>query len=165
MAGMQLDFRSYNEVIGQLSLLPKEFSPARKRTILRQGFKPFLKEAERMAPKKTGALKKAIKTKTFRNNKSSVFAGVIENSRKKLRDAAQKSVFYAYFIEFGFQHIAWPKEGETLKKGISPFRVKTVSPKPFIRPAWDATIDKVFQEDLKIINKRLIALYKKNNRK
>ena len=128
--------------------LPKEFSVLKKRNILKKGADVFIARAKSKAPVETGELREAIGTKTFRNNKNFVFAGIV--TKKSIKSVTGKKVvidgFYAKFIEYGFRQIAWPEKGDSIKKGIIggllasvDKRITTVKPKPFLRPAWDET--------------------------
>lgn len=145
--------KDLEEIFKALDQLPKEFSLTVRRNISKKAVAPFLRQAFQNAPHDTGDLQFSIGTKTFRNNKAAIFAGVI--LKKKLNFGGtigtdKTDVFYAKFIEFGYTHIAWPKKGETIRNGrkglflirdLSKKRLKKIPPRPFLRPAWNSTKD------------------------
>lgn len=158
--------RELKKIREALNKLPKEFSLTRRRTILKQGLKPFINAAISKAPSKSGDLKLSIDTKTFRNNKKYVFGGVV--TKKKIRiggsvGSEKLDAFYAKWIEFGFTHIAWPKDGEEVKN-VDKSRLKEIEPSPFIRPAWDATRVQVRKRTEQIVEKRIKAYERKVKR-
>lgn len=150
------DIRRINR---KLESLPLHYSLARRRGIARRAFKPFLTAAANKVRVKTGDLALSIKTMTFRDNKSDVFAGVEVKAKKyKIRGTSQsisvKDTFYAKFIEFGFRQIAWAEKGERIRDGnIHPNRIQEIAPKPFIRPAWQESKGQVEAAAVKEVEK------------
>lgn len=156
------------EIQKALKGLPKEFSKRRKQTILKKGLEPFINAAISKAPKDTGDLKLSIGTKTFRNNTNGVFGGVVTKKKIKIGGSVGTETvdaFYAKFIEYGYRQIAWPTKGETLRKSyISKGRVQKIAPRPFLRPAWDATKGQVKTVTIAVAEKRIKAYMKKINK-
>ena len=153
--------QAYKDILLAFELLPKEFSLQRKRTILKEGVQPFLEAARNKAPKDTGVLKLSIGTKTFRNNKNGLFAGVV---LKKKINGNEVDGFYAKFLEYGWTHIAWPQKGQSIKKGT--VYKKQMSEVPaernaFLRPAWDETNERIKKRTEAIIAKRINAYEKR----
>jgi HK97 gp10 family phage protein len=159
-----LNKKAIKEINDALNRLPKEFSLARRRTVLKTAFKPFLKRAQNSAPIDSGDLVLSIDTKTFRNNKKYVFAGVVTD--KKIKGVGKVDGFYAKFIEYGYTHVAWPEKGKKISKGdynnSSPKRFKEIEAKPFLRPAWEATKDGVVKTVNKTVNRRIKSFEKRN---
>lgn len=160
--------KAMREIQAALDKLPKEFSITRRRTILKKGLDPFINAAISKAPQDTGDLKLSIGTKTFRNNKNSVFGGVITKKKIKIGGSVGSEsldAFYAKFIEFGFTHVAWPEKGKRIDKGdYSRSRLKKVEAKPFLRPAWEETKQRVKAETIGISEKRIKAYMRKVNK-
>lgn len=153
------------DITKALEGLPKEFTTRRRQTVAKKGLKPFINAAISRAPKKTGDLRLSIDTKVFRNNKNYVFGGVITKRKIKIGGSVGSETvdgFYAKFIEYGYRQIAWPTKGETLRKSnISKGRVQQIQPRPFLRPAWDATKEQVRTVTIAEAEKRIKAYLKK----
>jgi HK97 gp10 family phage protein len=153
--------KALKEIQEAIDRLPKEFTQRRAQTVLKQGLKPFISSAKSKAPSDTGNLKGAIGIKTFRNNKRYIFAGV-----KTKKGGGKGDGFYAKFLEYGFTHVAWPEKGKRIDKGdYSADRLKKIEPKPFLRPAWDETKNRVKDETIRISEKRIKAYLKKVKKK
>lgn len=157
------------EITNAISKLPNEFSLRRKRTILKQGMKPFINEAITRAPKDTGDLKLSIDTKTFRNNPNYVFGGVVTKKKIKIGGSVGTEIvdgFYAKFLEYGYRQVAWAKKGQTIRKGsFSKSQIQQIAPKPFLRPAWDSSKERVKTVTIAIAEKRIKAYLKKISKK
>ena len=136
-------------ITAAIDRLPKKIDYKERRKILRKGLKPMVRAMKSKAPSKTGQLKLAIGTKTYRNNKGYVFAGPLLNKRISATIGGQKfkdnlDAFYAQWLEFGFRAIAFPEKGEQIGRGKKPInpnspRITNIPPRPFIRPAVDAS--------------------------
>ena len=167
MAGKNFSFKGMNSVKRALSLLPEEFTIAKKRNLLKKGVQPFIQRAKSKAPVKTGVLRESIDTKTFRNNKTWVYAGVVTD--KKIKTVTNEKItidgFYAKWLEYGFTHISFPEKGQTLKntkflKG----EVKPGKTSPFLVPAWDETKGTVRKGTVGLILKALRRYEKKQKK-
>jgi HK97 gp10 family phage protein len=167
MEGKNFSFKGMNSVKRSLSLLPKEFGITRKRNLLKKGLDPFIQRAKSKAPVKSGVLRESIGIKTFRNNKTWIYGGVMTDKKIKTVTNEKFTVdgFYAKWLEFGFTHISFPEKGQTLKNTKFPKgHVSEVAPKPFLIPAWDETKGTVRSGTVKLILKRLKAYEKKQKR-
>jgi len=167
MAEKNYSFKGMNSVKRALSLLPEEFTIAKKRNLLKKGVQPFIQRAKSKAPVKTGVLRESIDTKTFRNNKTWVYAGVVTD--KKIKTVTNEKItidgFYAKWLEYGFTHISFPEKGQTLKntkflKG----EVKPGKTSPFLVPAWDETKGTVRKGTVSLILKALRRYEKKQKK-
>lgn len=144
--------------------LPKSFSLTRRRNFAKKSLKIYLMAAEARAPKDTGNLAFSLKHKIFRNNKRMVFAGPISKARGS-RSKVKNDGFYAKFIEYGFRALAFPSKGERIGMGHIPANhITKVEPRPFLRPAFDATKDQVYQDLVKRVTKAVRSYQRKINR-
>ena len=124
------------DVMKKLNKLPEK---VQKRVItgaVRASAKPIVQEAKRLAPVKTGNLKKSIGiTKIRSKSKTEVVFAVSP------RKTAKYDGFYGRFVEFG---------------------TRKMSPKPFLRPAYEKMSDeclRAFREYMiKRIDKELAKL-------
>jgi HK97 gp10 family phage protein len=158
--------QAMKDIKSALDKLPKEFSIRRRRTILKKGLESFINTAKSKAPVDTGQLKEAISTKTFRNNKAFVFGGVVTKGSTKSVTGEKVKIdgFYAKFLEYGFDHIAWPEKGFRLDR--DPIRENRITKIPakrhaFLRPAWDETKLKVKTDTINLTEKRVKAYERK----
>lgn len=167
MAAKNFKITGFKEAEKALEALPKEFSTAKKRGIGKKGMQAFINSAKQKAPVQSGTLRASIGTKTFRNNKDYVFGGVVTNKSIKsvTGDKIKVDGFYAKFIEYGFTQIAWGTKGKTIRNGlVYKSQMQKIEPKPFLRPAWDETRDKVKRDTIKLVIKRLRAYERKNKK-
>ena len=147
----------------QIDRLPKHFSLTRRRNFAKKSLNIYLRAAEAKAPKDTGNLSFSIKHKIFRNNKGFVFAGPIakprgSRSKKKIKNDG----WYARLIEYGFRNFAFPRKGQTIDSAdVFPSRITKVEPKPFLRPAFDATKNAVYNDLVKRVTKAVKAYQRK----
>ena len=162
--------KAIKEINNALKKLPKEFSVSRKKTILKKGLQPFIRQAKSNAPVDSGELRESIGTKTFRNNKAFVFGGV--TTKKNIKSVTNEKItvdgFYAKFIEYGFRHIAWATKGSRISNNfLASFndRITKVKAKPFLRPAWDSKHEAVKKETIELTKKRVKAYEKKVKKK
>ena len=167
MAEKNYSFKGMNSVKRALSLLPEEFTIVKKRNLLKKGVQPFIQRAKSKAPVKTGVLRESIDTKTFRNNKTWVYAGVVTD--KKIKTVTNEKItidgFYAKWLEYGFTHISFPEKRQTLKNTTFPKgHVSEVKPKPFLTPAWDETKGTVRKGTVGLILKALRRYEKKQKK-
>ena len=144
---IQFNARELKEMMRTMDSLPYEFNIRRRRGILRRGLKSFVQKAKANAPVDSGILKSNIGTKAFRNNRTSLFAGVILKEKAKDKMGRAKDGWYARLIEYGFTQIAWPEKSKKVGK-YSADRIQKIQPKPFLRPAWEATKNQVFNETI-----------------
>lgn len=160
---IQFNAAQLKEMQRVMDSLPYEFDTRRRRGILRRGVKSFIKKAKENAPVKQGILKKNIGTKAFRNNRTSLFAGVILKGKATDKWGNTKDGWYARLIEYGFTQIAWPDKRKK-KSSYDTSRVQEIQPKPFLRPAWEATKNQVFKDTIDAASKSLNRWIKKVNK-
>lgn len=163
--------QALRDIRNALNNLPKEFTLAKRRNILKKGASSFIDRAKSKAPIDTGELREAIGTKTFRNNKEFVFAGV--RTKGKVSGVLGKveiDGFYAKFLEYGFRHIAWPAKGSSIKKGFLgkhlaavDKRITKVKAKAFLRPAWDESKNQM-RKDVENLTEKKIKAYERKNK-
>jgi hypothetical protein len=72
-----------------------------------------------------------------------------------------KDGWYARLIEYGFTQIAFPEKRPKTKHDYPASRKKRIQPKPFLRPAWEATKNQVFKETIQGATKSLNRWMKK----
>jgi len=157
---IQFNTQELKEMMKVLDSLPYEFNTRRRREILKRGVNSFVQRAKSSAPVDSGILKKNIGTKAFRNNKNSLFAGVILKGNAKDKMGRAKDGWYARLIEYGFTQISWPEKSKK-KQSYPASRKIRIQPKPFLRPAWEATKNQVFKETIESANKSLNRWMKK----
>jgi len=167
MAERNYSFKGMSSVLRALSLLPEEFTIAKKRTLLKKGEQPFIQSAKNKTPVKTGVLRESIGTKVFRNNKKWIYAGVVTD--KKIKTVTNEKItidgFYAKWVEYGFTHISFPDKGQTLHNTYFPkSHIKPGKNQPFLTPAWDETKGKVRKETVRLILKALRRYEKKQKK-
>ena len=167
MAEKNFNLKGMEAVRAALNRLPKEFTLAKRRNILKKGLQPFIQSAKNKAPVKTGTLKESIGTKVFRNNKTYVYGGV--STKKNIKTVTNEKItvdgFYAKWLEYGFTHISFPEKGQTLKNTIFPkWQTSEVKPKPFLTPAWDETKGRVRKDSINLIIKKLRRYEKKEKK-
>ena len=151
------------ELMKRLNGLGKQSTVNRMaRPALREASGEIRKAAKRLAPKKSGQLKKSIKNKVVTSKKTGTVFAVVgpaygfktvdENGR------ANDPAKYGHLVEFGTKpHVITAKNKKTLKyvnkTGNTVFPVSVMhpgtAPKPFLRPAYDSVNSKA------IIAKRL----------
>ena len=157
---IQFNAQELKEMMKVLDSLPYEFNTRRRRSILRKGVKSFIQRAKTNAPVDSGILKNNIGTKAFRNNKNSLYAGVVLKGNAKDKMGRAKDGWYARLIEYGFTQISWPDKSKK-KTDYPASRKIRIQPKPFLRPAWEATKNQVFKETIESANKSLKRWMKK----
>ena len=157
---IQFNARELKEMMRTMDSLPYEFNIRRRRDILRRGLESFVQKAKANAPVDSGILKNNIGIKAFRNNRTSLFAGVILKGKAKDKMGRAKDGWYARLIEYGFTQIAWPERSKKVDK-YSADRIQKIQPKPFLRPAWEATKNQVFKETIQGATKSLNRWMKK----
>ena len=123
-----------DEILRKLKKLPEKIQQRVVVGAVRASAKPIIKEARALVPKKTGTLKKSIGVVKRRSKDKNIVHFSIAPLRKK-------GGWYGGFIEFG---------------------TKKMSPKPFIRPAFEKkgleTIDYAREYMKKRIDKELAKL-------
>lgn len=95
--------------------------------------------ARRLAPVRTGTLRRSIEVKVEHGERASTVE-VAPN---------RKVAWYAHLVEFGAaRHVILPKNRKALKTPAGVYRQVVHpghAPRPFMRPAWDAAQDEVRQ--------------------
>ena len=103
----QIDKTQLNSLIKDLEKL--NMSDSKNKTLLRQGLrkaaKPILQELKSLVPKKTGRLKKSLAIINGKNVKGMPPTVYVGPRVKKSFASKEKSGFYFYFLEYGFQGI------------------------------------------------------------
>lgn len=124
--------------------------PAKK--ALEAAVQPMVDRMKQMAPVETGALRESIgfKTKRYRRSKNTLAlvgpkSGTMWQTGPDTVTMGRNPARYAHLVEYGHAQV----HGGRKTKGKS-IRKNTISgkgfiePKPFMRPAWDATKDQVY---------------------
>lgn len=107
-----IDQREFQAAIKALREISKEAGNSRvRKRIYRKAAKPILEKAKSLVPVKSGKLRDTLTIKTFRKSQD-VFVGLKGNKRK------EGFPFYAAMVEFGTRY---------------------AEPRPYMRPALDAT--------------------------
>ena len=125
--------------------LPKDLTLKKRRSIMRSGLRPFVKDAKATFPTDTGQAAQSIGYKVFKDNPNRLFAGVVLGKRISATIGGQKfkaklDAFYSQWIEYGFTQIAWPKKGAKWTSGqYHPNRLKAVGGQGTLRKSWKRT--------------------------
>jgi len=123
----EIDIRGLDDAIKKLKKLEEKVQKKVARGTARAAAKPFVEEAKRRAPVKTGNLRKSIGIIAKRSKTPGIVRfWVGPRSGRHLKSDG----FYGAFVEYGHQ----------IKKDKKV--VGTVSPKPFIRPAAESALEK-----------------------
>lgn len=130
-----------------LGMLPKATARNVLRRTLDKAAQPIVAEAKRHAPVKTGTLRDSITASTRIKNKtgSAEYRSAMKAGLGK--DAARSALLAARRANKGQGSFAETYVGPSRGKGviryahIVEFGSNGTAPKPFMRPAWDATKD------------------------
>lgn len=130
-----------------LGMLPKATARNVLRRTLDKAAQPIVAEAKRHAPVKTGTLRDSITASTRIKNKtgSAEYRSAMKAGLGK--DAARSALLAARRANKGQGSFAETYVGPARGKGviryahIVEFGSNDTAPKPFMRPAWDATKD------------------------
>lgn len=103
-ADVDIRIEGVRDIQAALRRLPASVANKAVRGAVQKAVGLFRDEARRRAPKRTGALKRAITAATF-GGKGKDIAGRVYVSRRLLKFARtqqSRKVFYAHLVEFGF---------------------------------------------------------------
>ncbi len=118
-----------------LDELPEKLQAKVARVAMAAGARVIRDEARLVVPKKSGALKRSIRSSSGRARDGQITATI---------KAGNKDAFYAHMVEFGTQpHDIRPKKAKALKIGggyALLMHHPGARPKPFMRPAYWAHI-------------------------
>jgi HK97 gp10 family phage protein len=152
-----VELKGFDDINRILDALPKALGPKVVRACLREGVKPYIKEAKQNASNadNTGGLSKSI---GILNNKGEV--GITVGTRRGKR---YKKGYIAHIVEYGAKpHPIRAKPGKKLafsNKGkstvVDEVWHKGIKDQPFLRPAWDSTKGAVKREVAKSLKKEL----------
>lgn len=147
MAQQRLENQMMVRVIGdnELRATLMTLRGATQRRILRPGIKaslsPILKEARRLAPKRSGALRKALASKVHVNHRTGQIVGMV-GVRHNVETNGKIANIYAQRVEFGWNHRSKARRG---KKKYPKFKLSDAAKievgshgraaQPFLRPA------------------------------
>ena len=97
---------------------------------------PMVKKTREGAPVRTGALKKSIgkKGKTYPKTQT---AYVVVGPRSNFELNGERPAWYAHLVEFGHDLVFSSADGKR--------QAGFVAPRPFMRPAFEATKDQAFR--------------------
>lgn len=144
-----VQIKGFAELQKALETLPAKIEANIMRGALRAGAVVIKKEIAQNVPVQTATLKQGLKIKT-RNKKGFVTATI---------RTAGKHGFVARFLEFGVAtHEIKAKDGSSLFFGsifVDKVTHPGISPKPFMRPAFDRSTNEAIQAVGKYIGKRL----------
>ena len=116
-----------DEILKKLKKLPEKIQKRVLTGAVRAGAKPMIKEAKRLAPVKTGTLKKSIGVVKRRSKDKNIIKFSIAPRNKK-------GGWYGFFVEFGttkmhahpFMRPAYEKEGENTIDTVREYMAKRV---------------------------------------
>lgn len=158
MAGVWVHFSGGPELKRQLEGLKKSFAKKVVNKAARAAARPILERAKANCPVDTGALKKSIKMRAVRSNRSG-YAGVwiAPGTREELGIPQGAKYYYPSAVEFGRR----PKGSGVSAGGRTKSKKERgknpgMHAKPFLRPAFDSLKDTsygIFRDELgKIID-------------
>lgn len=132
-----------------LQTLPVKVEKNILRGALRAGAAVIRDEVQQRAPIDSGALRKSVRISS-RSNKGRVSASV---------KVGNQEAWYAHLVEFGTRpHVIKAKPGRAMRfGGVTTAQVNHpgIAPRPFIRPAVDASTAHALVEIPKYLRKRL----------
>ena len=141
MALFQIKVKGLSEIRAALRRLPGELSRKAVRGAAQKSLGLFRDEARRRAPKRTGALRRAITAAAYKGRGDDIEGRIYVSSRvlKIAKTQEQRRVFYAHLVEFGF----------TARDGTR------VPGKGFMRAAFESKKDDVIDEFIQETRQRL----------
>jgi HK97 gp10 family phage protein len=163
----RVESRAIQSLMTKLAALDRKVARKAIRKGLNEAAKVVMWEAKALVPKRTGALRKSIGRKIWVKKGGAAVAAII-GPRKGFRvvylGKPIDPVKYAHLVEFGRREVvAGVAKGKpTGKKALSSGksggklfgkRVRSVAPRPFMRPAWERNKTRV----VGIVIKELVA--------
>lgn len=158
MPGVWVHFSGGKELERQLHGFKATFAKKVVTKAARSAAKPILAKAKALCPVKTGNLKKSLKLRAVRSNRSG-YAGVwiAPGTREELGIHKDDPYYYPSAVEFGRRPAGGGVAGKSRKeRGANP----GMHARPFLRPAFDSLKDssyRIFREELGVIIDREVA--------
>jgi HK97 gp10 family phage protein len=150
-----VELKGFEDIEKILDALPKALGPKVVRACLREGVRPYIKEAKQNASNadNTGGLSKSIGVLNTRGDSVGITVGT-------RRGKSFKKGYIAHIVEYGAApHVISPKKkkkGKVLKFGggfvTGSVNHPGMKQQPFLRPAWEtkkAVVKKAIGEALK----------------
>ncbi len=135
------------ELIRKLERMNPKLKDTRK--AIRPGAKIYQKQARKNVPADSGALKRAIKTKTLKGEPAALAVRPVYTRKENARSGNVTSGYHAHLVEYGTGVRPAVKGGgkRAVNIGGKVVLIGTTGEmpaKPFLRPAWDQTKSAVF---------------------
>jgi HK97 gp10 family phage protein len=154
---MRIESKAIAALAGRLAEIDRKIARKALKAGINEVSKAVLWDAKSLVPKRTGLLRKSLgrKIKSYRNG--AVIVGIIgprKGFRLVINGVPVNPVKYAHLVEFGRREVR-PKKKKVLagsgipvagkaSKQMGPYRqvifgkrVRSVAPRPFLRPAWE----------------------------
>ncbi|MDR7331762.1 HK97-gp10 family putative phage morphogenesis protein [Roseateles asaccharophilus] len=138
------------ELKAALAQLPEKIERNIMRGAIRAGLKPLKEQAAANIRSVSGQLADSVRVGT-KTKKGAVIGTVTAGVSKK-----NKRPYYAHMVEFGTKrHIIKARRGKLLAIGVAKVDHPGARPKPFMRPALDATQAQVLEGVREYVRTRL----------